>query len=64
MLERIWPFSRLGRSKFRKALNEALEKAFEGADFEPNSELLEEEGRYLLHVELPGLEKRGGVGEL
>jgi HSP20 family protein len=39
-------------------LNEALEKAFEGADFEPNSELLEEEGRYLLHVELPGLDKK------
>jgi len=55
MLERIWPF---GRNKFRKALDEALEKAFEGADFEPRGELVEEEGRYLLRVELPGLDKK------
>ena len=45
MLEKIWPFARFGRNKFRKALDEALEKAFEGADFEPNTELVEEEGR-------------------
>lgn len=55
MLERIWPF---GRNKFRKALDEALEKAFEGADFEPSSELVEEEGRYILRTELPGLDKK------
>lgn len=58
MLEKIWPFARLGRNKFRKALDEALEKAFEGADFEPNTELVEEEGRYLLRTELPGLDKK------
>jgi HSP20 family protein len=58
MLERIWPFSRFGRSRFRKALDEALEKAFEGADFEPNTELAEEEGRYLLRIELPGLDRK------
>ena len=58
MLEKIWPFARFGRNKFRKALAEALEKAFEGADFEPNTELVEEEGRYLLRTELPGLDKK------
>jgi HSP20 family protein len=58
MLEKIWPFARFGRSKFRKALDEALEKAFEGADFEPNTELVEEEGRYLLRTELPGLDMK------
>lgn len=58
MLERIWPFTHLGRNKFRKALDEALEKAFEGVNFEPSSELVEEEGRYLLRAELPGLDKK------
>lgn len=58
MLERIWPFSRSGRSRFRKALDEALEKAFEGADFEPSTELVEEKERYLLRIELPGLDKK------
>ncbi|ADH62349.1 heat shock protein Hsp20 [Allomeiothermus silvanus DSM 9946] len=58
MLEKIWPFARFGRNKFRKVLDEALEKAFEGADFEPNTELVEEEGRYLLRTELPGLDKK------
>ncbi|PZA07162.1 MULTISPECIES: Hsp20/alpha crystallin family protein [unclassified Meiothermus] len=58
MLEKIWPFARFGRNKFRQALEEALEKAFEGADFEPSSELVEEEGRYVLRTELPGLDKK------
>lgn len=54
MLERWWPF---GRNRFRKALDEALEKAFEGTDFEPSTEIVEEEGRYLFRMELPGLDK-------
>ncbi|ALJ91766.1 Hsp20/alpha crystallin family protein [Thermus aquaticus] len=54
MLEKIWPF---GRSRFRKAVEEALEKAFQetGEVLEPLSELSEHEDHYLLRVEVPGL---------
>lgn len=54
MLEKIWPF---GRSRFRKVVEEALEKAFreEGEVLEPLSELSEAEDHYLLRVEVPGL---------
>jgi hypothetical protein len=54
MLEKIWPF---GRSRFRKAVEEALEKAFQetGEALEPLSELSEHEDHYLLRVEVPGL---------
>lgn len=54
MLEKIWPF---GRSRFRKAVEEALEKAFRetGEVLEPLSELSEHEDHYLLWVEVPGL---------
>lgn len=55
MLEKIWPF---GKLRLRKAVEEALERAFEpGEAIEPLSELVEEEGRYLLRVEVPGMEK-------
>ena len=54
MLEKLWPF---GRSRVRKAVEEALEKAFQdvGEVLEPLSELSEHEDHYLLRVEVPGL---------
>ncbi|WP_347240453.1 Hsp20/alpha crystallin family protein [Thermus sp.] len=54
MLEKLWPF---GRSRFRKAVEEALEKVFQepGGVLEPLSELEEREDHYLLRVEVPGL---------
>lgn len=54
MLEKLWPFS---RSRFRKAVEEALDKAFqeEGGVLEPLSELSEHEDHHLLRVEVPGL---------
>ncbi|BAW02484.1 heat shock protein 20 [Thermus thermophilus] len=54
MLEKLWPF---GRSRVRKAVEEALEKAFQdvGEVLEPLSELQEHEDHYLLRVEVPGL---------
>lgn len=54
MLEKLWPF---GRSRFRKAMEEALEKAFQDAGevLEPLSELSEHEDHYLLRLEVPGL---------
>ncbi len=57
MLEKLWPF---GRSRFRKAVEEALEKAFQetGEVLEPLSELQEHEDHYLLRVEVPGLAPR------
>lgn len=55
MLEKIWSF---GKLRLRKALEEALERAFgPGEAIQPLSELLEEESRYLLRVEVPGMEK-------
>ncbi|TBH20143.1 Hsp20/alpha crystallin family protein [Thermus thermamylovorans] len=54
MLEKLWPF---GRNRVRKALEEALDRAFkeEGETLEPLSELQEGEDHYLLRVEVPGL---------
>ncbi len=53
MLEKL--FSRL---RLRRAVEEALEKAFEpGEVIEPLSELAEEEDRYILRVEVPGMER-------
>ena len=54
MLEKLWPF---GRSRVRKAVEEALEKAFQdvGEVLEPLSELSEHEDHYHLRVEVPGL---------
>ncbi|MCS6867157.1 MAG: Hsp20/alpha crystallin family protein [Thermus sp.] len=54
MLEKLWPF---GKNRVRRALEEALEKAFKesGETLEPLSELQEHEDHYLLRVEVPGL---------
>ena len=61
MLEKLWPF---GRSRVRKAVEEALEKAFQdvGEVLEPLSELSEHEDHYLLRVEVPGLAPEEGLG--
>jgi len=54
MLEKLWSF---GRNRVRKAVEEALEKAFQeaGEALEPLSELQEHPDHYLLRVEVPGL---------
>ena len=63
MLEKLWPF---GRSRVRKAVEEALEKAFQdvGEVLEPLSELSEHEDHYLLRVEVPGLGPENLEGRL
>ncbi|AEB10920.1 Hsp20/alpha crystallin family protein [Marinithermus hydrothermalis] len=56
MLERFWPFK---KGRFRRAIEGVLERVWsEGLEsLEPKAELLEEEGRYRLRLEVPGLGK-------